>query len=546
MQNIKTVWAFSLLILSVSLLYGQFLWSPLVFDDPGFFYSSEFSHYQQLFSFDLRWLPYATFVWTRNLFGDGIIWLRLGNLLLHLGVAISFFFFSKQLYATLLPNESSENRLSQFWLAFFAALLFALHPIAVYSVGYLIQRTTLMVTLFALLTWKTFLTGLITEKRSWLYLSALFYFFGALSKEHAIMIPAVSLALYCLIEEQPLQRIKLILPTFILYFLTALFVVYQVKTRNILGQAYEPIASELMSRLGDLDKDLVYPLSVVTQTFIYFKYLWLWLIPNPMLMTVDMCQAFTTRFTAFPQLLGLPLFITYGIIAIRLLFKRGLIGLLGFALLCPWLLFFTELATVRIQEIIVLYRSYLWMIGLFISLPFLCQKLTQKQAVLTLSGIALLFIPITYGRLTTFSHPLLLWDDAARQIKDAKTCPSMDRILNNRARHLMGIGRYQDAVNDLTRSFDVLKGKEKPMVSELANNFYNRGFAYLKLQQYQLALNDFNIIVEPVPKHWADFYFFKAQAFEGLHDINNAKLYYEKACQMAIQESCEKQKALSQ
>ena len=186
------------------------------------------------------------------------------------------------------------------------------------------------------------------------------------------------------------------------------------------------------------------------------------------------------------------------------------------------------------------------MIGLFSALPFLCQKLTKKQAVLILSGIALLFTPITYGRLSTFSHPLLLWDDAAKQIIDAKTCPSMDRILNNRARHLMTLGHYQEAISDLTRSFDVLKGKEKPMISELANNFYNRGFAYLKLQQYQLALNDFNVIVEPVPSYWSDFYFFKAQAFEGLHDINNAKLYYEKACQLNIKEGCEKQKTFNQ
>lgn len=545
MNTIKITGVCLILILSVSLLYGQFLSSPLVFDDPVFFYNSEFSHYQKLFSFDLRWLPYATFVWTRNIFGDGIIWLRLGNLILHLSIAITFFFFLKQLYKTVLP-ESAENQLSTFWFAFFAALLFALHPIAVYDVGYLIQRTTLMVTLFALLTWKTFLTGLITEKRTWLYLSALFYFFGALSKEHAIMIPAVSLALFCLIEKQPLQKIKFILPAIILYVLTALFVIYQVKTKNILGQAYEPIASELMSRLGDLDKDLIYPLSIVTQTFIYFKYIWLWLIPNPLLMSVDMCQAFTTRFTAFPQLLGLPLFICYGIIATRLLFKRGLIGLLGFALLCPWLLFFTELATVRIQEIIVLYRSYLWMIGLFSALPFLCQKLDKKQTIGLLSSIALIMIPITYGRLSTFSHPLLLWDDAAKQIINAKTCPSMDRILNNRAKQLMVLGHYQEAINDLTRSFEVLKGQEKQMESELAYNFYNRGFAYLKLKQYQQALNDFNIIVEPVPKQWSNFYFFKAQAFEGLNDINQAKYYYEKACQLNINEGCDKQKQLTQ
>ena len=544
--TLRMLWALTALCVPVIFLYTQFLGNPPVFDDLPFFHGTEFGLYENtLFSFNLRWLPLATFVWTRHLLGDAIIWLRLGNLFFHLATCITLFLFLRRLFEQVIPIRNDNQTLSPFWLAFFAALIFALHPISVYAAGYLVQRTTLMATLFALLTWRFFLEGLITERRSWLYASTATYFFAVLSKEHAIMTPAISIALLVLVYPQPLHRLKQIVPTLVLYVLIAAFTVFQRRAEHVLGQAYEPIASEMIARLGaNIDPHLIYPLSVLTQSWTFFKYLWLWLIPNPAFMSVDTCQTFATRLWSFPEVLGATGFITYAVIATRLLLQRGLIGLLGFALLCPWLLFFTELATVRIQEVFVLYRSYLWMAGLFACLPFVCQKLTAKQAAITLTSISLLIMPLTFARLATFSHPLLLWDDAARRIKNNDECPVMDRILNNRARALMELGRYPEAINDLTRSLKIPGIQQKQMVSVLASNYYNRGFAYLKNQQYQLALADFNTIVEPLPPEWRDFYFYKAQAFEGLHELSSARQYYEKACSQDVTEGCAKQKAL--
>jgi hypothetical protein len=444
-----------------------------------------------------------------------------------------------------MPPQVDNKTLSAFWLAFFGALIFALHPVSVYAVAYLIQRTTLMATLFTLLTWRLFLEGLIREQRFWLYASALSYFLAVMSKEHALMTPAVTVALLLLFSPQPLQRTKLVWSTFVLYALIGAFAVFQRQSEHVLGQAYEPIASELISRMGaDFDARFVYPLSILTQSFVFFKYLWVWIVPSPALMSVDTCQTFALRFWSLPEVFGLIGFIIYPIIATRLLLQRGLKGLLGFALLCPWLLFFTELATVRIQEIFVLYRSYLWMVGLFASLPFVCQKLTAKQTVITLSCVALLMMPLTWSRLDTFSHPFKLWDDAARRIQDDNSCPVMDRILNNRGREFMELKRYPEAIKDFNRSLQGIKFQKEPMISALASNYYNRGFAYLKMQQFQLALNDFNIIVGTIPKEWNAFYFYKAQAFEGLHELTAARQWYEQACLNGVSEGCEKQKEL--
>ena len=52
---------------AVILLYGNFLSSPLVFDDRPFFQNSLLQFQQTIFSFNLRWLPYTSFGWTRAL-----------------------------------------------------------------------------------------------------------------------------------------------------------------------------------------------------------------------------------------------------------------------------------------------------------------------------------------------------------------------------------------------------------------------------------------------------------------------------------------------
>ncbi|EFK97765.1 hypothetical protein LDC_0180 [sediment metagenome] len=76
-------------------------------------------------------------------------------------------------------------------MSLLAALVFVMHPVAVYGAAYLIQRTILLATLFSLLSWLCVLRGLEERKPLWLWLSVLCYVDAVLSKEHAVMVPAV-------------------------------------------------------------------------------------------------------------------------------------------------------------------------------------------------------------------------------------------------------------------------------------------------------------------------------------------------------------------
>jgi hypothetical protein len=523
------------LCLPVTLLYGQFFWNPVVFDDSYFFDGSTHEQYlDKVFSFDLRWLPYATLEWTHSAFGLDLIWFRVGNLMLHLATTITLFFFLRRLFEQIVP-KNNEN-LSPHYLAFFGALIFAMHPASVYAAAYLVQRSTLMATLFALLTWRLFLEGLLRENQRWLLASAATYFLAVLSKEHAIMVPAVAIALLLLVSNQSIrQRLLLIWPTFVVYGLIGGFVVFQIKTRHILGQAYEPIAANYLSLLGpDFDMRLAFPLSILTQCFLFFKYLWVWIVPSPAWMSVDMPQVFARSLWSWPEIAGLVGFMIYPVLAIRLLLQKGVKGLLGFALLCPWLLFATELSTIRIQEAFVLYRSYLWMAGAFAALPFLCQKLSAKQAVITLTFITLLMLPLSLLRLTTFSHPLLLWDDAARLVNyaDEKRL-GIDRIFYNRGTELIRVKHYAEAIGDLSKAI-----KFKSYYEGYA--YQNRASAYLESQQYVLALSDINKAIELLPTNKARLYLGKGRILEGLKDSTAAMQAYTQACTLGLQIACQK------
>jgi tetratricopeptide (TPR) repeat protein len=523
-----------LLLLPAGLLYGAFLWNPIVFDDIYFFDGSIHTQYlDKPFSLDLRWLPYATFEWTRALLGLDLIWYRLGNLALHLAVTVALFLLLRRLLEIVQASSDGVTAAASIDRpAFIAALLFSLHPVAVYGVAYLTQRSILMATLFALLTWRLFLEGLERRRQPWLLASAATYFIAVHCKEHAVMVPAVCAALVLLTAHERRGLLRLLSPVFAIYAAIGIETTIKLKTGHVLGQAYEPVAGDLLERLG-ISAGMAYPLSVVTQTLLYFKYLLLWLLPVSSFMSVDMYPDIARRMVSWPETLGVLAFIAYPCVALWLLLRRGLAGLLGFALLCPWLLFLTELSTVRVQESFVLYRSYLWMPLLFAALPVLLRKLDGSRILLYGTVVALALLSQTVLRLQTFSNPLLLWDDAIRLVERSGTARAgVERVYYNRGIMWERLGQHERAIADQTRAIE-LSG---PHGYYVGHALQNRGAARMEVAQYQLALDDFRRAAEmqpPNPKAFLGV----ARALQALRDPA-ATQAYARACAMGSAAAC--------
>lgn len=522
----------ALLLLSILVLYAGSLHSPFIFDDFAFFASPEtLARYGHIiFGFEPRWLPYSSLIWTINWLGLDIYWLRLGNVLLHAANVIALFFLLRRLFQVTLVNRETSTDLpaSLAWLAFFGALIFALHPIAVYGVAYLIERSILMATLFVLLMLRAYLEWLVRNSWQWMLAAVLFYIAAVFSKEHSITALGVALTLTFLIRKPSPTLLKQIAPYSILLLFIAGIVVYIAAAKGILGAVYEPRAMgmlDLSAKIhGVTALPNVYLLSILTQSGLFFKYIWLWLLPNPAWMSVDMREPFAMSFLAWPYSLGMAAFLVYPGVAIWLLLKQGKAGLLGFAMLFPWILFLTEFSTVRIQEPFVLYRSYLWMPGLFAALPAVVGWLPPKKVFFPLGVICLMLVPLTLNRLDTFSSTLSLWDDAEKLVRNNPDAYGAERIYYNRGTELGQLKRYNDAVDDFTRAiaiypFDFVYG--------------NRATAYYFLGKYQESLRDFNHAISLNPGN-ANSYYGRAITYRALGNVIAAEEDTLKSCELGL------------
>lgn len=521
-----------LLLIAVALIYGQFLSNPIMFDDVQFFMVGDdaLKHFLKFSPFELRWLPTASIAWTVNSVGLDLIWLRLEGLLLHAATGIALFFFLQRLFDRALQNDADKTTMPHIWMAFFGALFFVWHPVAVYGAGYLIERTIVMATLFGVLALYVYMRGLTEERPRWLWGSVALYFLAVFSKEHVVMLPAVMLALTVLLVKPTLALWKRLWGIYAACALIVLFVALQ--KVGLLGAVYEIAAPEMLEKI---EIEHAYPLSILTQCFLFFKYWLLWLLPNPAWMSVDMREPFAPAIFS-PWLFALLAFVTYGAVAFRLLLKRGTLGLLGFGLLFPWLLFATEFSTVRIQESFVLYRSYLWMAGIFAALPFLLKHLRLRLSFVGMLFCAILLAALAVNRLTVFSDSLLLWDDALTLVKNRHDLPGVDRIYFNRGKYLTSIKRYQDALADLQTAATL-----NPKFY-----YYRYGVAagYMNMARYSEAIPEFNKAIEQEPQFMRS-YFGRGLAELEVGDKTAARTDFENSCKMGWQSSCKKLLTLS-
>ncbi len=145
-------------------------------------------------SYAYRPLTEASFALQQAL-GVDIPGLRLGNLLLHAACALLVFLVVRRL-AALLPGSPLSPR----W----AALLFALHPLAVQAVTYVYQRAVLLETLLCLLTLLLYLVARTHPRpfRSAAYWAALASGLLAMTaKEPAVTLPLTLAALEWILRE---------------------------------------------------------------------------------------------------------------------------------------------------------------------------------------------------------------------------------------------------------------------------------------------------------------------------------------------------------
>lgn len=483
------------LALACLVIYGKFLNNPLIFDDMHSVQTDKFLNaYSWMFDFTLRWFSYATFSWTHKLFGINLSWHRIVNLALHVAVVLSLYALLQRIFKAVLTNDSEEWH-SSARIAFWGALIFAVHPVAVYATGYLIERSIVMATLFSILTLTCFLRGLLGEGWKWFFFAGLCYFLAVFSKEHAVMLPFALMAMVLLLRDDRIVNFRKLIIPFIGYIAIALLIT--LKTKGMLGAAYEPNVAGVIAGLsresGNVTGANAHQLSILLQCYGFFKYLLFWLLPYVGWMSIDLQQKFPAGLLQWPETLGLVAFCLYPLVVVHLLRQGGKKGLLGFALLFPWLMFFTEFVAIRIVESLVLYRSYLWMACLPLALPMVMGKSHAKtREDWIMAAIVCVLTVSAWNRLNTFSDNIALWGDVIDTLPDIKS-QNLYRPYLNRGTYKFLQDRDGEAISDFNKALEYDPNN--------ATVYASRGGSKAKLGMKLEAYHDFNRAIELDPKN---------------------------------------------
>lgn len=467
--NPYLVTALALVLLS-ALVYGPGWGHALVFDDDRLIDGTVYGNYGGLWPLKQRLLSYGSFVWLDALASGFLPLQRLVNLAMHLATAWVVYRLMAGLLLRVDPPSGapgSSRTLSPEQQAGLAAgmAVFVLSPVAVYAVGYLIQRSIVMATFFSALACLALVNGLQTSggaRLRWLAGAALAYVMAVLSKEQAFVLAALSVPLYVFVRRPPLRQLLGVLAAAAVALVLAvgLLMVFYPNLGDLIGQAFDDTSRQLAAQLDRQRPGVaaqIYPLSVLNQAALFFYYGFLWLVPVVGWMSIDMRPPFPLGFDSLPHLAGGVAYLLLLLTAVWAVLRRSdLWGFVGLCLLFPLVLFWTEFATVWVQDPMALYRSYLWAIPLpgLVAVALAGSGFSSKTLYGVAAAVALLFAALSAERVLSLQSPMTVWTDAVSKVdlKGPANAVGRYRAFQNRGAQYLDRFSADLAINDFRQA----------------------------------------------------------------------------------------------
>ena len=464
----------------------------LLFDDLRLTDGAIFGNYGSLLTFKQRMLSYGSFIWVDLLAGPGWWKQRLVNVGLHLATVAALYALVRDLLERTRFPEDFESQ-PYFGMSRKAAVqvgvaLFAVNPMAVYAVAYLVQRSIVMATLFSVLACWCFVRGLSGRGVAWYGLALLSYVAAVLSKEHAVMVAAMAVPLYIHVRRPSWKTVATIAGASTALIAVAAVVFFGIYG-DLIGKLFDQRSLDFAQQLERLSPGItqrMYPLSILNEAALFFAYGFLWFAPNVMWMSVDMRPAFPLSYMAFPQVLGIVGYVSLWIAALwAVLRRRGALSLAGVALMFPLLLYATEFATVWVQDPFVLYRSYLWAVAVPVLVALVLTGFQPKTIYVIGCAIGLVFTVLAFERVQSLRDDHTAWGDAAEKIDLKAPASAVGRwqpFLNLGAYHL-----DRGSLGEAQRSFATAEA----LGSLHGSARFNQGVALQQQKKHAQALTTF-------------------------------------------------------
>lgn len=480
-----------LLIAFVLFIYFPGIDYPTLFDDVAIYRDGRLRDLQ--LNEWRRVLPTASFFAIQHLFGTELWVQRIGNICAHIVVCLCLW---RLLVLTLIEAQAettakAETLTRKRRAVFIAVLFFATNPASVYAVEYLVQRSILFATALTMISWIFLIDAVRTKRvRSWLAV-LITIALAVLCKEVALAGVSGHVLIHAYLRQLKFRVLakNLIMVGALAAVAFATYVHFNVDgsglmvPRDMTARAY----FQQLNLIQPISIEQVHLLSALNQCLFYFRYGWLWMVPDISLMSVDLSFEFPISVWQWTTVGGALLFASVPLLGWRFLSSANeLWRPLGLYILLPFVLFIPELLVLRLQDPFVIYRGYYWAIGICGILAFFLSEI--KEELIYPVGAAMLLVTTLQAkdRVETFSGDLPLWSDAIAKMDLAAGPTDFGRwrAYINQGAYFLGKGDVRMAFYDfqMAGSLGAING--------IAD--FNKGLTFQVLNQHVAALESFS------------------------------------------------------
>lgn len=436
-----------------------------------------------------RPLSYLSFGLNYRLDGLNVLGFHVLNFIIHYLSAVFLFLL---LFNTMkLPRLKDEYGQIAYPAALLATFLWAVHPVWVTSVSYIVQRMTSMAAMFYILSLYLYLKARTAENTS----SSVALFIGCalaglaslLTKENAVMLP-VSILLFdlVLIQGATTAHVKKAVKILILPLLLI----------GVAGFLYTGGFANAFK--GYAVRDFTLLERLLTEPRVLFFYLSLLFYPIgsrlTLLYEIDVSRSLVDPWTTLPSILLIVLIVAFAVYLVR---RRPLIS---FAILFFFLNHLVE-SSILPLELVYEHRNYLPAMFLFVPVAqfilFAIDHFSYKRTIQVLVSLAIVILLVGMGDVThrrnhIFADDFLLWMD------NIEKSPGISRPYTNLGRIYANLGEKEQAfaLYQKAMALDRFENKTIRAVQET-----NLGMYYFDQMQNDLAMDYFQKSSQINPDH---------------------------------------------
>jgi len=399
------------------------------------------------------------------------------NIIIHLLAGIVLYYFVKITLSIRLARDMFDET---WFIPFFTALIWLVHPLHTQSVTYIVQRMNSMASMFFIMAMLFYVKGRLTPERMRRVLFFIISFIAGIlafgSKENTATLPLFIL----LYEWYFFQDFRLKISRQQLFWVIAIGLMFVFVLYFFLGSS--PL-SKLFPDYGS--RPFTMAQRLLTQPRVVLHYISLIFYPEPSRLNLDYDFPLSYSLVS-PITTLLSILVIVGMLGLAI-YTAKKNRLYSFCIL--WFLgnLIIESSTIPL-EIIFEHRTYLPSMMVIFSFVLLLFQLVKKREVLIvcLVGIILLFSHWTYVRNKAWRDELSLKADIY------KKSPNKVRVNNNYGASLIAAGRTDEALPIMERALQLY---EKETIHQQEDFDYgmskislNLGIIYEKRGEYQKAI----------------------------------------------------------